>query len=882
MRDFVKQIGLSNRDSSQLVLSRDDLLKQPATGVSYATWRIWREMHLDGILNVDGRPAVYFKSQRRFRRPQCCKQQNLFWNHGGAPILVLVDEKTIRAYSGMRPPTKNTDEVDDDGRLIGVFDRIGEMLQFRWFLQSVESNQIYGQEEYRKSFDPNGTVDRNLLRNLHAARDLLSSDDLKVSLELPIVHRLLTRMIFIYYLEARKVLNGDIFGWLGAGATAKFNKILRLDCAKEQLFKLFRRLRKDFGGSVFDGEDINEEDSLVTSEHIEVLRRLFVEQEELDMQQQTLDFDLYDFSVIPIETISAIYEDFLSAEDSAEKRKTGAYYTPPKLVELIMDLATEDESDLLEKRILDPSCGSGAFLVGAFNRIAEEWRRLHPRSRNGTKIRELSRILREQITGVDINLTACRITCFSLHLAMLDFLSPRDIKGLRDKGGLPPLLQRKYVASHGNSPRTIIEGDFLSFPSPLHQRKFDLIVGNPPWTSRKVDSSLEDWKRRNKNHKVPANQTAVAFMWQVGEFLDIDGTACLLLPSGVFCGNNTSDFQREWFRLNSVDKILHLPDLRKFLFDSSTNPATGIRFQRRKSTSQHETIDFMAPKAGLSEMRGDRISVLPEDRKTIDLSEFMEYAKKGESPLFWMKLNWATPRDSRLLCRLQALPTLGDRAGSYGSGKKWVKGQGLQPSGVGEASNPIYEPYWNAGTPFLSAKSNFSFVLDQGDCEDIPKLLDHKLRRLPKKEVFQSPLVVFNQGFSKIAYSPFTVIFRHAIQSISGPTRDRHLLKFLAVVLNSSLAGYFLFHCSGKSWYRNPFFADVMRLPFPLPDDAPSCRAQTVLRSAVQIIDKLSEQMSQSNLRDDSSVEEAKHKRMNWSTNILMWRHGRGFSLRIL
>ena len=48
------------------------------------------------------------------------------------------------------------------------------------------------------------------------------------------------------------------------------------------------------------------------------------------------------------------------------------------------------------------------------------------------------RLLRESLFGVDISLTACRITAFSLYLAYLDQLSPPDIQALQKKGGHCP------------------------------------------------------------------------------------------------------------------------------------------------------------------------------------------------------------------------------------------------------------------------------------------------------------------------------------------------------------------------------------------------------------------------------------------------------------
>ena len=97
-----------------------------------------------------------------------------------------------------------------------------------------------------------------------------------------------------------------------------------------------------------------------------------------------------------------------------------------------MDIATEGWETLLDKRCLDPACGSGIFLVILFVRMAEEWRKRNPDASTEHRYHELMRLLGENLCGVDINLTACLVTCFSLYLAFLDQMEPKEIMGLRE------------------------------------------------------------------------------------------------------------------------------------------------------------------------------------------------------------------------------------------------------------------------------------------------------------------------------------------------------------------------------------------------------------------------------------------------------------------
>ena len=91
--------------------------------------------------------------------------------------------------------------------------------------------------------------------------------------------------------------------------------------------------------------------------------------------QLHLDFRAYDFSYIPIETLSVVYEQFLHVPEADGRNTKGedaaAYYTPIPVVNFM--LSEMDERLPLKRgmRVLDPACGSGAFLVQSYRRLIE-------------------------------------------------------------------------------------------------------------------------------------------------------------------------------------------------------------------------------------------------------------------------------------------------------------------------------------------------------------------------------------------------------------------------------------------------------------------------------------------------------------------------------
>ena len=106
--------------------------------------------------------------------------------------------------------------------------------------------------------------------------------------------------------------------------------------------------------------------------------------------------------------------------------------------------------------------------------------------------------LAENLRGVDIQLTACLVTCFSLYLAFLDQMEPKEIMELREaleQDTKEKLLPRILWEEGKPRPRpphmeSIRELDFFELEA---QDEFHLVIGNPPWVSRKSAPSAEAW-----------------------------------------------------------------------------------------------------------------------------------------------------------------------------------------------------------------------------------------------------------------------------------------------------------------------------------------------------------------------------------------------------
>jgi len=357
----------------------------------------------------------------------------LAWNFSRTALLITLEPHRLMAWSCFQDPGQ-------DDHLIRVCqlsraDTTGTgglkaQLRIRELLHWVSLISGNLQKRLPQHFPEEGRADALLLKNLRYVRQLLSEN----GLERRFCHDLLARVIFTQFLFQRKDSSGNPFfsktllsrrceGSLSA-VHSDLASILR---DKNETYALFRWMDDRFNGDLFPGKadqsaDEREtawqtEKNAVTPDHLRMLADL-VSGTIDTTDRQLLLWPSYSFDTIPLEFISSVYEEFLNEDRDVNK----AYYTPPELVDYVLDAVLPWDGDDWDLRILDPACGSGIFLVKAFQRIIHRWRRQHGRE---PLVRDLKPLLANNFYGIDINPDAVRVACFSLYLAMADAIDPK-------------------------------------------------------------------------------------------------------------------------------------------------------------------------------------------------------------------------------------------------------------------------------------------------------------------------------------------------------------------------------------------------------------------------------------------------------------------------
>ncbi len=200
------------------------------------------------------------------------------------------------------------------------------------------------------------------------------------------------------------------------------------------------------------------------------------------------DWQEVNFSYVPVGLLSEVYEAFAHNIDTEDATSKSIHYTPSHLANFIVGQALERLPEDSCPRLLDPAAGAGVFLVTALRKLVErEWQITQKRPLR----RRIRDILNKQLVGFDVDGRALRLAELALYLTALELdPKPKPLNELKFDALRDSVLFDLSSNPHGS----------LGSIEKRFQRKFDIVIGNPPWTAKAQGVSEKDaWVKQSRS-----------------------------------------------------------------------------------------------------------------------------------------------------------------------------------------------------------------------------------------------------------------------------------------------------------------------------------------------------------------------------------------------
>ena len=416
----------------------------------------------------------------------------------------------------------------------------------------------------------------------------------------------------------------------------------------------------------------------------------------------------YEFSILPVEILGNIYEQFLGKiikfrnvkgghtalieEKPDVKKAGGVYYTPQYIVRYIVEntlgvkIKGQSPDAIAQLKVVDPACGSGSFLVEAYQQLlnyhldyysSEKQReqalknsRIYETGKNVYKltIEEKQRILLNNIYGVDIDGQAVEVTKLSLYLKLLE----NEGSETKDRGQLFKFSDMKLLPSLDSNIKcgnSLVGSDYYNekdvslfddeamrkintfdwdkeFPEVFAQGGFDCVIGNPPYVKEYTNRDCFEGLRTHPCYQGKMDLWYF-FGYQGIVFLKDDGLIGFIAPNNWITNAGASIFRN--FILNNA-RILQYVDFGNYKVFENASIQTMIYIMQKKKDAENYAVPYSRlnnEHSAVSEV----IDFLTNDNKGVNTRFIARIEKSQCIDNYILFLN---PKIAEVLNKLQA------------------------------------------------------------------------------------------------------------------------------------------------------------------------------------------------------------------------------------
>jgi hypothetical protein len=586
--------------------------------------------------------------------------------------------------------------------------------------------------------------------------------------------------------------------------------------------------------------------------------------------QTELDWGDLDFAHIPVGVLSQVYESFSHRADTRTAKDTSVHYTPRTIADLMVNESFAALKNPAAAQVLDPSCGAGIFLVLAFRRLVRErWQ--HDEERPNTKV--IQEILYQQLCGFDVSEPALRLAALALYITAIEVNGsprpPRSLKFPRNLRG--EVLHRFGNDEDGSKSATAFSlGSLGPDVSPEFDGRFNIVIGNPPWTRLRENPDQEgeeETKGKSKTDELneaftqigkrvltargfpalaktyqnPDKNPDLPFLWRATEWAKAKtngsepGIIALAMPARLFGRTSGKGFEAWRAILRSVEMtgLLNCADLRKTAVWEGVDMPACVWFAKNAVPTEGHCFQYSTP---LYEQRPNERGRFRIDYET---SQALSIARVENQPWLLKTLSLGTWLDTEVMETLMdpALETLGNYWAAWDAkGDKTGKG-------YDKTLNNKQKPAEHLSRLLDFQPRSQGFSIEYSSLVTYFERYGRRTAYWPKTEqLYQAPLVIIPKAPGDSPNSPKAFISNTALafsQSYYGYSCHEHpdgptLASLIYLLAHSTLFRYFSLMISVSQGADHMIFTkqDFDALPFPDVEKLPSTTKSRIRKLA--------------------------------------------------
>lgn len=582
----------------------------------------------------------------------------------------------------------------------------------RLWLLSKESSQVNELDKLLSEFGITAkriSINEKLAEDLVNWRNILTNNLRQWNNDIPLhnleeaVQRILDRLIFIRVVEDKnfeeKFLWQTFKKWeTGGRKSDNFIKVLT---------PLFRQFDQKYNSNLFRPH-LCENLETEGTPFLEIIPQLYGEKEEGVK---------YRFDAINADVLGNVYEQYLGTVQqrlgtTSKRKKQGIYYTPSYIVDYIVQNTLgrllKEKSSLSGKenlKILDPACGSGSFLIKAFEVLDNHLKQEKNQKTDNYIFSAIRRygVLTNNIYGIDLDEQAIEIARLNLIL-----------KALVPKNKLPLLTDHMKVGNSLIDDNKITDKAFnwnKEFPEVFKGKNlgFDVIIGNPPyvgWSKSKQSRTEKDYyEKRFKEIYSGKNDLFYYFIQQSIELLKQGGKFSFIV-SRYFLESIYAKKLRNYILKNT--KIISIVDFREEKIFKEAGVHTCILVLEKNKNNKKNNIQII-----LNKLSTKSFSI---PQKSLSNSDIWQLQELENSAIIQKIINMGKPITNYLDIKDTALSALDS---VYIVDKEFVEIKKLEKPFLKKFINSkdIREPYY-----YEKPQKYFIHIGKKSDLSQYPKL----------------------------------------------------------------------------------------------------------------------------------------------------------------